>query len=553
MTKNRNFFMNKIVFTVIVNLFFIYSKAQYIFPTPVSVNANKYEKPFLLDKATAIVTAKENLEQAKILQQLIQQQTGLSLKIRHSTEQQIISSAKTICFNSLSALNPIKQFRDHHHQIIVRQNNCSINYSSKESLVNAIYSFVQLLPIQTKNNFEINAVTINDYPTFSYRGMHLDVSRHFFSVDFIKKYIDYLAFHKMNIFHWHLTDDQGWRIEIKKYPELIETSSKRLETLVGHFKDSPIVYDKTPYSGFYTQVQIKDIVQYALHRGINIVPEIDIPGHSMALLAAMPYLGTVPDSPHIYKVATTWGMYNRQNNVLAPYEKTFEVLDNIFTEVAALFPYKYVHIGGDEASKKWWKNSEWTQKFIAKNNLKGEDAVQSYFITRVEKLLNAKGKTIIGWDEILEGGLAPNAIVMSWRGEKGGIAAAKQKHYVVMTPGKPLYFDNYQTKLKNDSLAIHGYNSFKAVYEYNPIAKELDSLKLGNYVLGAQGNVWTEYMASEAKVEYMVFPRMAALAEVLWRKEKLPYKNFKIVVKEKVLPYYHLWKVNYCKVWEEWE
>ncbi len=528
-------------------------EAQSIFPTPVSVIPSKNEKPFVLSNKTHIVTTAVNYEQAKILQQLLQQQIGLKLSIKQVTNQQDFFGTNIICFKDLGAVNPTKEYRQNHHQIIVRQNNCSIHYSSKESLVNAIYSFVQMLPIQTKNNFVINAVTINDYPAFSYRGMHLDVSRHFFRVDFIKKYIDYLAFHKMNIFHWHLTDDQGWRIEIKKYPELIEIGSKRTETLVGHFKDSPIVYDKKPHSGFYTQVQIKDVVQYALHRGINIVPEIDIPGHSMALLAAMPYLGTVPDSPQIYKVATTWGMYNRQNNVLAPYEKTFNVLDNIFTEVAALFPYKYVHIGGDEASKKWWKNSEWTQKFIAKNNLKGEDAVQSYFITRVEKLLNAKGKTIIGWDEILEGGLAPNAIVMSWRGEKDGIAAAKQKHYVVMTPGKPLYFDHYQTKLKNDSLAIHGYNPFKAVYEYNPIAKELDSLRLGNYVLGAQGNVWTEYMASEAKVEYMVFPRIAALAEVLWCKEKLPYKNFKIVVKEKVLPYYRLWKVNYCKVWEEWE
>jgi hexosaminidase len=526
---------------------------QTIFPTPIAVTATKNVKPFVLNAKTTIVCSKMHLAQAAILQGLIKQQLGLQLSIKSFPNQAIFTTNNSICFNNLGAVNPVKEYQPNHHQITVKEKTCSLNYSSTESLVNAIHSFIQLLPLKKVSTAAVNASIINDHPKFAYRGMHLDVSRHFFDVAFIKKYIDYLAFHKMNIFHWHLTDDQGWRIEIKKYPELTTIGSVRTETLVGHFRDTPAVYDKIPHKGFYTQTQIKDVVQYAAERGINVIPEIDIPGHSMAMLAAMPYLSTEPDSTHWYKVARTWGMYNRENNVLAPHEKTFEVLDNIFKEVVQLFPYKYVHIGGDEASKKWWKKSAWVQQFVKDNNLKDEDGLQSYFITRVEKMLNAKNKTIIGWDEILEGGLAPNAIVMSWRGEKGGIAAAKQKHEVIMTPGKPLYFDHYQTKLKNDSLAIHGYNPFKAVYNYSPIPKELDSLGLGKYVLGAQGNVWTEYMASTAKVEYMVFPRMAALAEVLWSKNKLPYNEFKNTVKQTVIPYYKLWNVNYCKVWEEWE
>jgi hexosaminidase len=529
------------------------ASAQLVFPTPVSVTTNKNAKDFILNSSTAIVTEDATIEQAKILQQLLLQQTGLALAIKKDNVIQPVKYTNSICINRLGKIYPSKSFNPNHHQLQIQQNFCNINYTSIESLVCGIHSFIQLIPIKQSTAIAIKAVTINDYPKFEYRGMHLDVSRHFFDVAFIKKYIDYLAFHKMNIFHWHLTDDQGWRIEIKKYPALTTIGSRRAETLIGHFKDSPAVYDKTPYGGYYTQTQIKEVVQYALHRGINIIPEIDIPGHSMALLAVMPELSTVPDSPHLFKVATTWGMYNRQNNVLAPHEKTFEVLNDIFTEVAALFPYKYVHIGGDEASKKWWQRSKWVQAFIKDNNLKNEAGLQSYFIARVEKMLHAKNKIIIGWDEILEGGLAPNAIVMSWRGEKGGITAAKQKHAVIMTPGVPLYFDHYQTKLPKDSLAIHGYNTFKAVYNYNPIPKELDSLALGKFVLGAQGNVWTEYMGSTTKVEYMVFPRMAALAAVLWSKEKLPYENFKKLVKQNVLPYYNLWKVNYCKYWEDWE
>jgi hexosaminidase len=551
--QTNNFFFMRYALLFITLLLTTAGFAQTIFPTPLSLTPIKDAKPFVLNTKTTIVCSKTHLAQAEILQGLIKQQLGLQLSIKSYPQQEIFANSNSICFNNLGAVNPVKEYQPNHHQITVKEKTCSINYSSTESLVNAIYSFIQLLPLKKVSTAAINAITINDHPKFTYRGMHLDVSRHFFDVAFVKKYIDYLAFHKMNIFHWHLTDDQGWRIEIKKYPELTTIGSVRAETLVGHFRDTPAVYDKTPHKGFYTQSQIKDVVQYAADRGINIIPEIDIPGHSMAMLAAMPYLSTELDSIQWYKVAPTWGMYNRENNVLAPHEKTFEVLDNIFKEVVQLFPYKYVHIGGDEASKKWWKKSAWVQQFIKDNNLKDEDGLQSYFITRVEKMLNAKNRTIIGWDEILEGGLAPNAIVMSWRGERGGIAAAKQKHQVIMTPGKPLYFDHYQTKLKNDSLAIHGYNPFKAVYSYSPIPKELDSLGLGKYVLGAQGNVWTEYMASTAKVEYMVFPRMAALAEVLWSKNKLPYDDFKNTVKQTVIPYYKLWNVNYCKVWEEWE
>ena len=536
---------------VISNIFFL--QAQSIFPTPVSMVIDAQSPDFILSNKTTIANNGKPSVQAVILQNLIKTQTGIVVKI--GTKETINDNlGYNIIFNRIQGKQPQIKFNRDAYKIVKNKKAYQIYYVTNEALINAFHSLVQLFPVGQGNKaLAVKSYSIFDYPKFAYRGMHLDVSRHFFDVPFIKKYLDYLAFHKMNIFHWHLTDDQGWRIEIKKYPSLTEIASKRAETLIGHYRDSPKVYDKTPHGGYYTQAQIKDVVKYALERGINIIPEIDIPGHSMAILAAMPQLSTTPDSVNYFKVARTWGMYNRENNVLAPHEETFEVLDNIFKEVALLFPYDYIHIGGDEASKKWWKDSPWVQEFIVKNNLKNEDGLQSYFIKRVEVSINKLGKTIIGWDEILEGGLAPNAIVMSWRGEKGGIAAAKELHKVIMTPGKPLYFDHYQTKNPKDSLAIHGYNPFKAVYSYNPIPKVLDSLGLGSYVLGAQGNVWTEYMASPAKVEYMIFPRMAALAEVLWASKKTPYTAFKQVIKTNVLPVYDLWKVNYCKEWELWE
>lgn len=355
---------------------------------------------------------------------------------------------------------------------------------------------------------DLPAVEIDDAPRFRYRGMHLDVGRHFFPVSFVKRYIDLLALYKFNTFHWHLTEDQGWRIEIRKYPRLTSVGGCRAETQVAKHRD-PYQGDATRYCGFYSQDEIRDVVAYAAERQITIVPEIEMPGHSVAAIAAYPELGCAAEAP---VVRTRWGI---SEEVYCPKEETFAFLEDVLTEVMELFPGPYVHIGGDEAPKKAWQASPIAQAVIQREGLKDEHELQSYFIRRIERFLNAHGRRIIGWDEILEGGLAPNATVMSWRGTEGGIAAAKQGHDVIMTPGKPVYFDHYQGPPGSEPLAIGGYNPVDSVYLYEPVPPALTPAE-ARHVLGAQGNVWTEYMAAPDHVEYMVLPRMLALAEVLW-------------------------------------
>lgn len=391
------------------------------------------------------------------------------------------------------------------YQLIITDNRIKIK-GNAEGIFNGVQTLIQLIPINQKD-LRIQALEINDAPRFNYRGMHLDVGRHFFSVEFVKKYIDFLALHKFNTLHWHLTEDQGWRIEIKKYPLLTQTGSCRNQTLIGPYGTG--LYDEKKYCGYYTQEQIKEIVKYAAARYINIIPEIEMPGHSMAALTSYPFLGCTKGP---YKVMETWGV---SDDVLcAGNDSTFTFLENVLDEVMQLFPSKLIHIGGDECPKERWHDCALCQKRMKENNLKNEHELQSYFISRIEKYLNSKGRNIIGWDEILEGGLAPNATVMSWRGEEGGIAAAKSKHNAIMTPGTPVYFDHAQSK-NEDSLTNGGYNSLKMVYDFEPIPKELSNEE-AKYILGAQANMWTEYMDNERKVEYMLFPRMTALAEVLW-------------------------------------
>ena len=375
----------------------------------------------------------------------------------------------------------------------------------------AIQTLMQMIPVDFKGEAKIPAVEIDDQPRFKYRGMHLDVSRHFMPLDFVKKYIDLLAQYKFNQFHWHLTDDQGWRIEIKKYPKLTQVGSKRPDTVVlKNF--NPYIGDGVPVEGFYTQEQIKEVVAYAKARKINVIPEIELPGHASAALAAYPELGCKENFD--YKVQRTWGIFKE---VFCPTDTTFKFLEDVLEETIALFPDSpYIHIGGDEVLKDHWKESAFVQDLMKRENLKDEHEVQSYFIRRIEKFVNSKGKRIIGWDEILEGGLAPNATVMSWRGEKGGITAAKAKHDVIMTPTDYLYFDYGQGDPKSElQFNIGGYVPLEKVYSYNPHPKELteDEKK---YVLGAQANVWAEYLKKPENVEYMVFPRMLALSEVVW-------------------------------------
>ena len=434
---------------------------------------------------------------------------------------------------------------DEGYEVSVSYDKIVISGKTSKGVFYGIQTLRQLMPasIAPQTDVSIPAVTIKDNPRFAYRGMHLDVARHMFPVEFIKKYIDLIAMHKMNTFHWHLTEDQGWRIEIKKYPKLTEIGSKRYGTIIGHHPGTG--NDETAYGGFYTQEEVKDIVKYATERHITVIPEIELPGHASAAIAAYPFLSCFPEEPTIVTnnmgskagkeaqangtpkiVQETWGVFD--DVFCAGNEETFQFLEDVLEEIIPLFPSVYIHIGGDECPKANWKRCPNCQKRMKDNNLADEHELQSYFIQRIEKYLNAKGKKIIGWDEILEGGLAPNATVMSWRGEKGGIEAAKQQHDVIMTPGHSCYFDHYQTEDKaHEPLAIGGKTTVGDVYAYDPTPKELTDAE-NKYILGAQANVWTEYMKTSDYVEYMILPRMTALSEVVWSsKENRDFEDFK--------------------------
>ncbi|MBT3559753.1 MAG: beta-N-acetylhexosaminidase [Flavobacteriaceae bacterium] len=418
-----------------------------------------------------------------------------------------------------------KLSNDEGYKIEIRQNGITITSKDNKGAFYAIQTLRQLIPASFEDKtypnkeIRIKCQIIEDSPRFKYRGMHLDVGRHLFSVEFIKKYIDALAMLKFNTFHWHLTEDQGWRIEIKKYPKLNTIAAYRDSTLAGHYTDRPRKYDKTKYGGYYTQEQVKDIVNYALEREITIIPEIEMPGHSKAAIAAYPNL-SCEEKP--VNVATLWGVFE---DIYCSKEETFKFLEDVIDEVVDLFPGKYIHIGGDEAPKTRWEKCNNCQSVIKREGLKDEHELQNYFISRMEKYINSKGKKIIGWDEILEGGLAPNATVMSWRGISGGIKAANMKHDVIMTPNATCYLDHYQSKDKNEPLAIGGYTPLEEIYNYEPIPEELDS-ESSKYIIGAQGNVWTEYMSTSEYVEYMVFPRIFALSEVVWSKNKSNFEEF---------------------------
>ncbi len=397
-----------------------------------------------------------------------------------------------------------------------------IKASSAAGFYYAVQSLKQLLPVavyedkksDSAQKWEVPCAHIDDAPRFSYRGMHLDVARHFFSVDEVKRYIDLLAMHKLNVFHWHLTDDQGWRIEIKKYPKLTEIGSIRKQTMVGKNFDR---YDNTPYGGYYTQDQIRDIVNYAKERFITIIPEVDLPGHMVAALASYPSLGCTGGP---YEVQGMWGVH--PDVLCAGKEETYEFVTDVLSEVIELFPSRYIHIGGDECPKDRWEKCPLCQARIRKLGLKtdkehtAEERLQSYFMTRVEKFLNENDRQIIGWDEILEGGAAPNATVMSWRGTDGGVQAAKLRHNVVMTPNTYLYFDYYQSEdTQTEPLAIGSYVPLERVYDFEPVPDTLDN-DSKKYILGAQANLWTEYISDFKQVEYMLLPRLDALSEVQW-------------------------------------
>ncbi len=385
------------------------------------------------------------------------------------------------------------------YRLRVTPDGVRISASTNEGLFYGMVSLTQLLSAEgtTTGEVVLPGIEIEDHPRFSWRGMHLDVSRHFFPVSFIKKYIDLLAYHKMSIFHWHLTDDQGWRIQIKEYPRLTE---------IGAWRSGP---EGTRYGGFYTQEEIREIVQYANERYIMIVPEIELPGHAMAALAAYPDYSCTGGP---FEVATTWGVFG--DVYCVGRDATFTFLENILSEVAALFPWAYVHIGGDECPKARWQAHDLCQKRRKELGLESEDDLQSYFIARIGRHLQALGKQLVGWDEILDGGAPDGATIMAWRSVEKGIEAARSGHSVVMCPMSHCYFDHYQS-LENEPKAIGGHTPLEKVYAFEPIPASLPP-ELTRHVIGAQANVWTEYMPSESHVLYMVIPRMCALSEVLW-------------------------------------
>jgi hexosaminidase len=381
-------------------------------------------------------------------------------------------------------------------------------------------TLLQLLPpeifspkkVEKSPALTMSAMTIEDQPRFQWRGLMMDVSRHFFNKEEVKNFLDLMAQHKLNTFHWHLSDDVGWRIEIKKYPKLTEIGAWRKGIGYGLEPKDGTAYDKDGrYGGFFTQDDIREIVEYAKTRYITIVPEIDIPGHSGSAIAAYPEFSC--DGNPIDLDSGTMGVYCPGN------DKAFEFVENILSEVIDLFPGKFIHIGGDEVWKDYWKKCPKCQERIKNEKLKDVDELQSYFIKRIEKFLNSKGRTLIGWDEILEGGLAPNATVMSWRGVTGGIVAANAGHDVVMTPGPPLYLDHYQAKT-GEPKAIGGFSPLQLVYNYEPVPAEIPADK-AHHVLGAGGNLWSEFFPNYGHVQYMAYPRACAIAEFTWTEPKL--------------------------------
>lgn len=494
--------------------------------------------PFIISKSTKIIYPKRNEKlkrNATFLAEYIKESTGLTLKTRpgKATGRAIVLQIRQLSENKEA------------YNINIDNKNIIITGSSEAGVFYGIQTLRKSIAVNKSLKIEMPAVKISDEPRFGYRGIMLDVSRHFCSLDSVKRWIDMLALHNMNVFHWHLTDDQGWRIEIKKYPGLTEIGSKRTETVIGRNSGK---YDGIPHGGFYTQQEAREIVAYAAERYINVIPEIDMPGHMLGALAPYPELGCTGGPYEVWKI---WGISNDVLCMGNP--KTFEFVTDVLNEIMDIFPSKFIHIGGDECPKTNWKKCQKCQNkikelgLVADDHHTAEERLQSYFINYAEKVVNNRGKKIIGWDEILEGGLAPNATVMSWRGMGGGIEAAKLGNDVIMTPNTHLYFDYYQTKdTKDEPLAIGGYSSVENVYNLEPQPASL-TVDQKKHIIGVQANLWREYIKTFRHAEYMVMPRMAALCEVQWT--KAINKNYNDFLKRllNLIEVYKIKNYNYAK------
>ncbi len=488
-----------------------------VVPLPQEI-IEKQDKSFVLNENVKIVYPEGNdamQKNAEFLADYIQEATGKRLAVEVGTA----GKDKIALQLALQSSNPEA------YQLKVNGEGVVIDASTEAGVFYGIQTLRKSLPLVKGAAVVLPAVEINDFPRFAYRGAHLDVSRHFFPVDSIKKFVDMLALHNINRFHWHISDDQGWRIEIKKYPELTIKGAQRKETVIGHNSGK---YDGKPYGGFYTQEEAKEIVAYAKDRHITVIPEIDLPGHMQAALTAYPELGCTGGP---YDVWTIWGV--SEDVLCAGNDKTLDFIDGVLAEIIEIFPSEYIHVGGDECPKVRWKKCPKCQARIKALKLRkdakhtAEEKLQSFIISHAENFLNNHGRQIIGWDEILEGGLAPNATVMSWRGTAGGIEAAKLKHDVIMTPNTYMYFDYYQSKdVENEPMAIGGYVPLEKVYSFEPLAPSLTPEEQ-KYIIGVQANLWTEYVPEYSQVEYMELPRMSALAEVQWTMpEKKNYDDF---------------------------
>ena len=485
-----------------------YNQGINVIPKPLSLVQN--EGSFKVTKSTKFYASTPEAKTiATFFASKIESSTGYDLAI---SEEEVSSNAIALLIDNSLEVN------DEGYTLDATDKLVSIKAKTAKGLFYGMQTLMQLLPAEIESTTVVNGiawtlpcVTIKDEPRFAYRGIMLDPCRHFIPVENIKKQLDVLALFKINQFHWHLTEDQGWRIEIKKYPKLTEIGSKRVDG------------EGTEYSGFYTQEQIKEVVAYASERFINVIPEIELPGHALAAISAYPELSCKGDSlsPRII-----WGV--EEDVYCAGKEETFKFLEDVIAEVVTLFPGEYFHIGGDECPKVRWEKCPLCQKRMRENKLKNEHELQSYFVQRIEKVLASHGKKMIGWDEILEGGLAPSATVMSWRGEDGGIAAASMDHDVIMTPGSNgMYLDHYQGDSKIEPVAIGGYTLLEKTYSYNPVPDTLVGLGKSNFVKGVQGNIWSEYMYTTDIMEYRIYPRILAVAEIGWTSlEGKDYKDF---------------------------
>ena len=489
-----------------------------IIPKPLDVNS-KGDASFLLKDGVAVIYPENNRkmqDNAEFLVDYVEKQTGVKLT----------SHAGMPVDGAICLTLDLSDDNAEAYKLIVNDKRVCISGASEAGVFYGIQTLRKSLPVAQDINVNLSAVEIYDKPRFAYRGAMLDVARHFYTVDEVKTFIDMLALHNINRFHWHLTDDQGWRIEIKKYPKLMSVASERKETVVGRWYSG--IYDGKPYGGYYTQDELRDVIDYAAKRHITIIPEVDLPGHMQAALTAYPELGCTGGP---YEVRTIWGV--SQDVLCVGNDFTLQFVKDVLSEVADIFPSEYIHIGGDECPKVRWEKCPKCQERIKSLGLKSdakhtkEQRLQSYMIQEAAKYLKEKGKRIIGWTEILEGGLVPDATLMSWIGESGGIEAAHQHHDVIMTPNTYLYFDYYQSKkVEDEPLAIGGYLPIEKTYNYEPMPKELTEEEQ-QYIKGVQANLWTEYIPVFSQVQYMVLPRLGAAAEVQWTDpSKKDYKDF---------------------------